>query len=164
MKREKLLTICVVVLFVMNIGTLGLLFFTHQHMAHPPHGGPGGHGPDRMIIEGLKLTPEQISRFETLKHDHHEAMLKEGQKDRELHRAYFALLRSENPNKQMADSILQQMSDIVKERNEITFAHFADLRKLCTEEQKKRFDDILDEVTAALGRGQAPEEIHRMHQ
>lgn len=150
MKKENLLTIAVVALLVLNFGLLGFLFLRHgppRDGHFPPHGGP-----DRLIVEGLKLNAKQIEEFEVLKREHHSQIVKLNDEDRDLHHRYFDLLKADHPNMSIADSLEKKMAFIVSQKNRITFEHFAKLRELCGPEQKILFDKLINEIAAALAR------------
>ncbi len=134
----------VVALLVLNFGTLGYLFLGKGH----PNGGMPPHHPkpDKLIIERLQLTPEQITEFEILKNEHNGGIVKLNERSKGLYEEYFALLKTENPDEVAADSLERQLAQIQSQKDHLTFDHFLKLRKLCTDEQKPLFDDFLDEL------------------
>lgn len=147
MKKEKLLTIAIVALLILNLGTLGFLFMSH---GKPPMGRPGGKPVDAIIIEGLKLNENQIAQFEDLKHEHHSQMMRLQETDKNLHETYFALLKTSNPDLKQETNLRQQLANLDQEKDSITFDHFKKLRGICNPEQQQRFDSLIDEILRAL--------------
>ena len=146
MKRETLLTISVIALLVLNIGTLGFLFFWQ-----PPHERPEGPRQlDRKIIKTLSLNPDQVKQFETLKTAHHEQMVQCERDFRRTLEQYFALLNNETIDAAQQDSLQNQLSRIQLERARTTFRHFQDLKALCTAEQQKDFGILLPDLMQVI--------------
>lgn len=147
MKRETLLTIAVIALLLLNFGTLCFLL-----LRRPPHpDGPDGPGRfDRHIVEQLHLTTDQQRRFEQLKSAHHEQMLDSDRAYRNVLKNYFALLKNEEIPVAQRDSLLSQLTDIQKTKATVTFQHFADLKALCTPEQKADFEALLPDLMQVI--------------
>ncbi len=144
MKKEKLLIGAVIALFVLNLGTLGFLFF-----GPPPHG-LGPKQLDRMIVEKLSLTPTQTTAFKQLKTVHQAQMQ---QLDKEYKIAlenYFSLLKNETVLPAQQDSLQATLSQIQTSRSQITFQHFADLKAICSPDQRRNFDALLPDLLQIL--------------
>lgn len=144
MKRETLLTTAVIALLFLNFGTLGFLIFRR-----PPHRA----GPDRLdrhIVEQLQLDAAQRQQFETLKQAHHRQMLVNEQAYADALRNYFDLLRQDTLVAAKRDSLQGVLTRIQNERASVTFQHFADLKALCTPEQKPRFEALLPELMQVI--------------
>jgi Spy/CpxP family protein refolding chaperone len=110
---------------------------------HPPM--PEG-GPAKMIIEELRLNPEQIKAFEKLKDEHHSAIVDLQKKGRELRDGLFDLLKQEQTD---SSEVKRRMSEIGENQvaiEKVTFDHFQKVRQLCDAEQKKRFDAMINDV------------------
>ncbi len=147
MKKETLLTIAVIGLLLLNLSTLGFLL-----LRRPPHpDGPGGpQSPGKHLVEKLHFTPEQQGQFEQLKSAHHELMM---ESDRAYHDAlknYFDLLKSDPVDTIQSGALLARMNAIQETRVTATFKHFADLKALCTQEQKAYFDAFLPELIRVI--------------
>ncbi|CAN5288014.1 hypothetical protein BH09BAC1_BH09BAC1_15600 [soil metagenome] len=142
----------VVALLLVNLGTLCYLFLNNR-----PGGGRPQHppAPDKMIMERLKLTDGQILAFEGLRDEHHSGIVRFNERSKELYQDYFALLKTDLPNIAAADSMEQLLAQVQEQKDSITFDHFLRLRQLCTEEQKPRFDSLVDELGDILV-GQPP--------
>jgi Spy/CpxP family protein refolding chaperone len=144
MKRETLLTIAVIALLLLNLGTLGVLFLKQQH-SFPNHREPG-----RLIIEGLKLDEVQIDKFEISKDLHRSNMTQKDAEQRALQRELWSLLRTDNPDTVKATAIMTRIEALSHEKRMITFQHFAQIRALCRPEQKVLFDKLIEEIGEKL--------------
>src|SRR5437588_11698155 len=91
MKKENFYKVVIILLLLLNSGVIAYLLLQRGPGGRPPmHGGP-----DRMIIERLKLDGEQRQKFEGLKHEHHAQMLDIQEKSGEVHHKLFALLEND---------------------------------------------------------------------
>lgn len=144
MKKETLLTTAVVALLLLNFGTLGFLFFRR-----PPHP-PGVEQPGRRIVQQLQLDAAQQQQFEKLKSAHHEQMLTADRAYRDALGQYFALLKKDTVDTARRDSLQAVLTRIQQERASVTFQHFADLKALCTPEQRTRFDALLPDLMQVI--------------
>jgi len=147
MNKFRFLAISVVLLLLLNIGTLAYLFRTHKG-AEP---GQQGRAVADFIIQQLQLDAAQQEKFAELR-DRHQGVLQSAHKeDRRLHDMYFNLLKTDNPDRKKADSISTLIADQRSLIEMATFIHFQELRKLCRDDQKKRFDATIDEIARRLG-------------
>lgn len=146
MKRETMLTLAVIALLVLNFGTLGYLFFQR-----PPHPPGGGQRPlDRRIVQELQLTDDQKQQFETLKKGHHEQMLALEKSYRATMENYFNLLKNDNIDPRLSDSLQAALGAVQEERAKITLRHFKSLKGLCTPEQQQHFDALIPELLEVI--------------
>lgn len=119
---------------------------------HPPRHMQGG-GPGKMIIEELKFSPEQVGQFEKLKEAHQSAIRELNEKGREIRHAYFELLKSDVIDQQQADKLSDEIAMNQKAIEKVTFDHFTEVRKLCNADQKKRFDEIIEDILRNMAGG-----------
>ncbi len=146
MKKETLLTLAVVSLLLLNFGTLGFLFF--RRPPFPPGGGP--RQLDQHIVETLHLNAEQQKQFEQLKSAHHQQMQASEEAYRLALSNYFALLKNDPVMPAQRDSLQTILTRIQNERAIVTFQHFADLKALCSPEQRQNFDALLPELMQVI--------------
>src|SRR5262245_1922867 len=116
MKRQRLLSIAVVALLVLNIATLGLVFF--REPGPPEHG--RHEGPKAIIIERLKFDAQQVSAYEELIHAHRRMI-------RELDDRMMALRGRlyQNHDSLQADSLIRAIGAVQEEVEHVHAAHFA---------------------------------------
>lgn len=143
MKHENLLTISVVLLLLLNFGTLGYLFFGKHHSPPPPR-------VDKVIIETLHWNEEQQQQFDKLKHEHRDAMNKLDEQNEEVARKYFALLNSSLVDTAQKNLLEREMAEIETQKANITFHHLEDLKKICTPEQAKNFAALVPQLIEIL--------------
>lgn len=144
MNKIRLLTISVVLLFLLNAGMIVFLF-----TARPL---PPGHDrrPDAFIIEQLQLDKEQQQSFAQLRMQHQNAIRSAQEEDRRLHDVYFSLVKTDQPDKAKVDSLTSLIGAQRGVIETATFEHFHQLRNLCRPEQKKLFDNTIDEITRRM--------------
>jgi protein CpxP len=159
-KNMTVLKWSVGILAILNII---LLLNTWRSSGHPMPPRPpmhhGSGGPAKMIIEELKLSPDQIKTFEKLKEAHHSSMLELQSKGRELRGTYFDLLKQESPDQKTVDELATAIAGNQKAIETVTFEHFKEVRTICTEEQKKHFDEIIGDIIRGMAgphRGEGP--------
>jgi Spy/CpxP family protein refolding chaperone len=147
MKRETLLTIAVAVLFLLNVGTLGFLWFGQTHHHPPPHGRPPI---DAVLMEGLQLTAEQDQKLEALKHEHRESMIALDKQYNAAVEEYFNLLKGDTVEITSRDSSESKIGSIQVQRAQVTLEHFRQVKTMCNDEQKKRFDSIIPKLVEIM--------------
>jgi periplasmic protein CpxP/Spy len=121
-----------------------LLVTIWKHPSPPPF--RGGEGPAKMIIEDLAFSQKQIQDFEKLKTGHHEGVLKLQREGKILRDNFFDLLSKENPDTFLVNERARAIAGNQYQIETITFHHFEQVRKLCNEEQKKKFDGMIKEI------------------
>ncbi|MCU0342027.1 MAG: periplasmic heavy metal sensor [Spirosomaceae bacterium] len=142
MKRETLLTLTVGVLLLLNLGTIGYLFLRDQR--------PQGGRPDKLIVEGLKLTPPQVEQFEVLKDEHRTKMFQNDSYQRGYQQELWALLRSDTPDTTQARTLINQWLTLEGNKRVATFDHFRKIRLMCTPEQRVLFDTLILDIGKAM--------------
>jgi Spy/CpxP family protein refolding chaperone len=160
-RNMTILKWCVGILVILNIVLL-VNSWRKPGVMHPPPNPPrhaDGGGPAKMIIEELKFTTDQIKQFEKLKEEHQQAIRELHDKGREIRHSYFELLKQDEVDQSSADELSVEIANNQKEIEKVTFEHFKAVRKICTAEQKKHFDEIIGDVLrhmAGNGRGPMP--------
>lgn len=132
----------VLLLVLCNIGLIVTIWLK------PLHGGPPlpGGGPRNFVIQQLKFTDGQVQKYDALIQAHQQAMHKLRHDANELRQELFANLENENRNNAVIDSITRLIANDQKEIELVTYNHFAQVRALCTDAQKKDFDNIIGDV------------------
>jgi periplasmic protein CpxP/Spy len=141
MNKVLFLTICIVLLFLLNAGMLIYLLRLRSYQQDLR-----GQGADMFIIERLKLDAGQQQEFANLRHQHQEVTRRAHEEDRHLHDEYFTLLKTAHPDKAKADSIASLIAAQRAVIEKATFDHFEQLRNLCNDDQKALFDNTIDEI------------------
>ncbi len=141
MKKSAFLWGAVILLLLLNLGTLFFVLISRQQTPPPPEHGRAGF--DDMVIRTLQLSPEQVDRFEKLKHQHHEAMMQLDDNTAMPFRQYFGLLQQPAPNSLLKDSLEQAILLLYRNKLRLTYDHFQQLKAICTPEQQSRFDQLI---------------------
>lgn len=142
MNKLRLLTFVAISLLVLNIGTLAYLLIAQQRERPQRRGETAA----SFIIEELNLDNNQQLQFAELRQQHQSIMRAAHDEDRKLHDIYFSLLKTNEPDKQKVDSIAALMAVQRSKIESATFDHFQQLRSICRDDQKKKFDATIDEI------------------
>lgn len=149
--KNKLLTWLVVLLLVANAATITMFWIGRGK--HPPQ--PKG-TPQEFLISELKLDTTQQEQLQLLGKDHRQAAEQLRKKTREAKEALFDLLKQPS----VSDSTKQAAAKAVSVNTEaldlLTLSHFQKVRALCTIDQQKKFDAIIQEVIRMIGQPRPP--------
>ncbi len=145
MDKQKLLTVSVILLLVLNTAIVTFLFM----------GPPSPPELFRVIVEKLELTKDQQDQFFLLRDEHHAAMEELNHEFQMTFEAYLGSLQS-SPSWGFLDSLENKMAHIEKEKAHVTRAHFNRVKGLCNPEQKKKFDALLPEILKFIARERRP--------
>src|SRR5256885_2285422 len=123
MDNSRFLKIVIIILLLVNIGTLSFMWLHKPHDMPPPH---GRGGPAGFLTHELNLTQEQQGQYEKMRDEHHRMVEDLRDKGRELHHRFFELLNSAETSlvRQLADSIASNQKQI----DLVTFSHFQKVR------------------------------------
>jgi protein CpxP len=141
MESNRFLKIVIIVLILLNIGTLAFLWVQKTGIHHPPHQG----GPFEFLSHELGLSEQQREQYSHLRDEHHHAVEELQEKGREMRHHFFELLKQEN-NSTMVDQLAADIAGNQKQIELITFEHFQKVRSICTPEQQKKFDEVIQEA------------------
>ncbi len=143
MNKSRLLTITVVALLLLNLGTLMFLFNSghKEPQGHPrgPHGRPM---PREIIIEKLHFDPDQVAEYNKLIEWHHSNIEKMEDKISMAKNELYLLLNEETINENARKTLIDSLSSYQKQIETIHFRHFQDIRKLCRKDQMDDYKDL----------------------
>jgi protein CpxP len=152
--KNKWLAVAIVILILLNITTLTVLWWTkkgNQQEERPPQGGAIA-----FLVKELKLDSLQQQQLLVFRDEHRSATQEIRKKNREAKEVFFSLLEKEG----IADAEIDEAATVSArydaELAKITFDHFKKIRSICTAEQQKRFDEIIQEVLRMLAGPQGP--------
>lgn len=152
MTRTRLLSIAVVVLVLMNMATLGVLFFRE-----PPHPEHRKHeGPKAIIIERLKLDEGQVASYEELIRDHRSKI---DELDKRMMELRARLYDVNDP--QSADPIIDLIGETQGEIERVHTDHFGRIRALCRPDQLPSFDALTKDLAGCFRPGPPPPKERR---
>jgi hypothetical protein len=150
MKKTTFLWGAIVILFLLNAATLFFVVFNRQAGHHPLRPPEGDRRFDEQVIRTLQLSPEQMDRFEVLKREHHRQMLALDEATAGPFGAYFSMLLSGNADSLQKDSLEQDIAGIYLEKVSLTYAHFEQLKAICTPEQQRRFEQLIPSLMQVI--------------
>ena len=142
MKTNKILTIAVVLLLVVNVVMLVCMMRGRGHHEMKKQGGSPF---DRMVKE-LNMTEQQQTEFKKLKDEHFTAIKPVFDSVRTLKKSFFSLIKEENLN----DSLVSNYSALISEQraiiDKLTINHFRKVRALFSGEQQKKFEEFIQKM------------------
>lgn len=149
MENSKFLKVVIIILLLINLATLGFMWTRKG----PPMGPP----PHRDLVEflsrELNLSQEQREKFETLKNEHRASVQSLRENSRELHDAFFDMLSKNPVDKAQVEAMADSMVSQQKQIELSTFYHFQKVREICTPEQQKKFDEVINEALRMMAPG-----------
>ncbi len=143
MKKNTLLYILLIFLVVMNG------FFMFKIFGDKP---PQGPNPGKFIAKELQFSEAQMQQFSAMNDAHHEAMMEISRDIKKLKDALFAEISETTVDKAKVDSITKQIGEKERQKDLKTFYHFKEVQKICTDEQRQRFNSIVQESLKRHGR------------
>ncbi len=149
MEKTKLLTITVVGLLLLNLGTLGFLFLNGKDNRREHE---GRREPKQIIIKKLHFDANQQKKYAKLIEWHHEEITRLDDNIRQAKNELYAQLNQVETNSKTNDSLIALINSYQKQVEKTHFKHFEDIKKLCHPKQLEDFN----ELTEALSRIFAP--------
>jgi hypothetical protein len=140
--NSKMYKIGFFILLIINIG-LVVLFVLGPKPPRPES------GIKNEISREMGFTEEQKAAFEQMAMNHREAIRKLDQQERQLVGSFFNQLSQPQPN-EPNEELLQEIMQLEKDKIMITYNHFEELKGLCSEEQRVRFDRVIQRILPAL--------------
>lgn len=153
MEKSKLLTIAVVALLLLNLGTLGFLVFG-KNSGMPPHG--PHREPKYQIIATLHFDNAQQQQYEKLILEHRATISQiEGDIRLAKNRLYLQLLKDQVDNR-LKDSLVDVLAAYQKQIEQTHFKHFQDIKKICRPDQLEYYDDLTQELSRIFSKPPHP--------
>ncbi|MEN9336050.1 MAG: hypothetical protein RLZZ500_1037 [Bacteroidota bacterium] len=159
MDRSKLLTLAVIALLILNLGTLAFLLlpkpYPHPEMGPGGPAGPRGPKPKTIIIEQLGLDAAQVKVYEGLIKEHRQAIDSLDQVIRESKDQLYQNLAATAGDQ--VDTVLVAKINAAQKQIELThYNHFLAIKKLCKPEQMEKFNALTEELHRLFGRPPHP--------
>ena len=148
MEKTKLLTIGIIALFLLNLGTLGFLYFSAPKGHHPQELRPEGKlKPREIIIEKLHFDIDQIKQYDQLIQLHRRQITEMEEKIRDSKNELYLQLNEDRVNKKATDSLITDLASYQKEIETLHFNHFYDIKNVCKKEQLDDYAELTHELT-----------------
>jgi Spy/CpxP family protein refolding chaperone len=143
--RNKFLTWLVVTLLVANAGTI-LFFWINR-----PERMQGAKGsPREFLIHALELDSSQLDAFQDLIEAHQASARPLKKEIRSAKENLFQLLKQPVIPETEKMKAVQVITDKTKALELLNLEHFQQLRALCNDKQKKKFDGLLDQLAGLM--------------
>lgn len=143
MDNTKFLKIVIVLLLLINIGTIAFLWM------HRPQHEDGSHAQFDMVSylsHELNFTDAQQQLAKQLIEENRNSRVSLREKNKELHDQFFDLLGSASADADTVKSMADSIASIQCKLELLTFYHFQKMRGICNEEQKKKFDLVIKDA------------------
>ena len=150
--RNKILLLIIASLLVSNLTLLGFMIFGKEPEKKSSE---RGKPVSDFFEKQLGFTPEQTTKFHQLRDEHFEKLRPFLKDVRTAKDSMFSLMRRPD----LPDSILEKAANNLAQKEKIqelqSFRHFRQVRELCTEEQKIKFDTLMSKmINRSFGRPQ----------
>ncbi len=137
-----------IVLIVLNLALVTFLIIGQPNGDIPPHAHQDPNPFKQEMIRILDLNKDQQVEFEKLANAHHDDMVKLEDKQKALLRPYFNGLI--NPEQSIDnESLLMEVEHLERQKLELTYNHFMDIKAMLSESQLPRFKEF---TNRAVGR------------
>ena len=158
MEKTKLLTITVIGLLLLNIGTLGFLFFNGPNEHRPPHGGRPE--PKAIIKEKLHFDDKQQKEYAELIKWHRGEIKKLDSNIRQTKNELYSQLNQTEVNLKTKDSLITLLNSYQNQVEETHFKHFEDIKKLCHQDQLEDFNELTEDLSRIFAPNKPPRPRH----
>ena len=150
--KIKICGALVLILFLINIG---LLSFIYQSNNQHPHSKRNRN----LIIEKLKLSDSQITKYDSLIKIHRNGINPAQHQLMDLKNTLYSNLKSER-NTEVNDSIILEINKIQNHIEHIHMNHFVAIKSICTAQQQTLYNELTTEL-AKLFTSAAPPKQER---
>lgn len=131
----------IALLLFANVFTLGF-FWWNNYM--PPIS--QDKGPRAFLIKELQLSNAQQKKYEVLIQEHQQLVRELKRKTGDARERLYELLKETPRNDSAEMAHATQFCLLIREMELVNLHHFEQLRNLCDESQKKKFDEILHQL------------------
>lgn len=147
MEKIKLYKIVVIVLLVVNILTLGALWF-----GKPNHPRPMPHERDMTFLsKELGMTGANKEKLDAMETKHHTEKRELLENNKLLREQLFGLLKSNPSDTVVINSFVTSILTNQKEIELMTYYHFKEVKEMCSPEQQKKLDETITEAIRMAG-------------
>ncbi|HYM95595.1 MAG TPA: periplasmic heavy metal sensor [Chitinophagaceae bacterium] len=141
--KNKMLILIVAVLLLSNLVLLGFMFFGKGKQKRNSERGKSF---SEYFEKQLGFTPEQSAKFQQLRNQHFEKIRPFLREVRQAKDSLFSIMRQP----EVPDSVLEKAAENLAQKEKAqeiqSFRHFRQVRELCTDEQKPKFDSLISKL------------------
>ena len=128
------------VLCLINVLLVGFIIFVKA-----PH--PDGEGPRKVIVEKLHFDATQTEQYDALIATHRKEIREANTKIMLLKNQLYSNLINQD-RQANKDSLITEINKVQQQIEQIHYAHFVDIKKLCKLEQQVYFQALTKELAA----------------
>lgn len=146
--RQRWLLILVAILLLTNIATLSIYWFKK-----PAHDGGPGHEPGnrekkmgQFMVDQMKFDAAQEAAYWKLRDSMITIQRPVMDSIRNAKKGFFDLLNQPNATDSALISRSNEIADLQKKLDLVTFRHFQNVRALCHPDQLQKFDTVIKEI------------------
>lgn len=151
-------------LVVLNLALLFTIWFRPGGDKDLVYYRPGEGGPKDALTELLKLDVKQQAAYEQLKKAHRDSINVLMKESHEMRNRFFDQLKTDSVDYGKVATYATAISAYGEDIEMLTFEHFRKVREICTTEQKKVFDEVINDAMHKMARGpkgkNSPHENH----
>jgi protein CpxP len=147
--KYRLSLVAIGILIVLNVGSLGMIWYGHFTRPAPPPRPEGRERAEAVLAHELRLTDEQTRRFHELRARHFVEVEKIRLEIYDLARAMVKELFRPSPDTEKVTALSAQIGRKQAEFERLVFFHFRDLKELCRPDQRERLQSVLYEMLEA---------------
>jgi periplasmic protein CpxP/Spy len=142
MNNVRMLKSVIIVLVLINIGTLTFMWFNNpvRRQSARPQFAPG------FLVKELELSGSQQKDYLSLRNNHRMMLKQLQERDKALHNRFFDQLFSDVPGSKNVGDLADSIAENRREMEILTYDHFNQVRQMLTPEQQEKFGKIFDEV------------------
>jgi Spy/CpxP family protein refolding chaperone len=152
---NKWWALLVVILVLVNIATL-IFFWIGNKRESLPQRIIGNGGAEGFITKELHFDSSQKAAFFVIKKQHQESIKSTKEQIKTAKEAFFNLLKDSTTSEATVIATAEKISVLEKEIELKNFHHFQQLRAICINEQKLKFDSIIGRVVNMISPMQGP--------
>jgi protein CpxP len=141
-------TLLISVIFILIALNLGLVFFMWYTQRPDKREGPTN---TKFLMERLHFTKEQEQQYLALQQQLGDSIEPIREQERKIHDRFFEMMHADKPDSALVASTIDSMGHIRSQIEYLTFAHFRQVRAMCTPEQQKKFDGLISETMRRMG-------------
>ncbi|MBS1515318.1 MAG: Spy/CpxP family protein refolding chaperone [Bacteroidetes bacterium] len=148
--KNKLLFTVIIILILINVSTLSFMWYAKLKEPPPPvivNAPPMQQGPPpegrANLKEQLKLTDAQMEAVDKIREEHLAQIRKTKEEMRGLKDELFSNLSKPDADTNKVKDITNRIGTYEARIDLITFDNFREIRKIISDEQKKKFDEII---------------------
>ncbi len=141
--KNKFTAWLIVLLILVNMATL--VFYWAGHFKHEQD-----NSPKNFLAAKLNFTESQKKAYFDLARDHNQNAEKIRQQIKIDKDVFFQLLQSDSIIDSARNRAAVNVSLSIQSLDILTFEHFKKVRALCTEEQKPKFDELIQKMVHSV--------------